>query len=506
MHSEATPMNIINKLDILRSQGGESATKGIDDQKLLDFAGQDPRLEEAIDVALASFAELKQTQPELIAMDEAGQVAEVQTGFVNFYPEDAVCPYVSLAAKGPWIVTLKGAVLYECGGYGMLGFGHAPDHVLEAMNAPHVMANIMTPNVSQKRFFNAMNREIGHTRDGNPYSALFCLNSGSESVTLAARISDVNAKLQTDPGGPHAGKEIHCLGLSGAFHGRTERPGRFSDSTRANYVKHLASFRDRDNLMTVEPNNIEELEQVFAHAEANNIFIEAMFLEPVMGEGNPGMAVTPEFYARARELTQAHGALLLVDSIQAGLRAHGVLSIVDYPGFQHLDAPDMETYSKAINAGQYPLSVLAVTARTAGLYRKGIYGNTMTTNPRAMDVAVAVLESLTPQLRRNIEERGAEMVAKLKALQEELGGAICKVQGTGLLVSAELDPRRYKSYGTESSEEYIRMHGVNVVHGGQNALRYTPGFALTSEEVDLMVDATRQALLHGPVKIESEAA
>lgn len=499
-------MNIISKLEILRTQGAESATKGLTDQQLLDFAARDPRLEQAVDAALVSFEALRKSDPELIARDEAGQAADIQTGYINFYPEDAVCPYVSLAAKGPWIVTLKGAVLYECGGYGMLGSGHAPDEVLEAMNAPHVMANIMTPNISQKRFFEAMNREIGHTRGGNPFSAMFCLNSGSESVTLAARISDVNAKIQTDPGGAHAGREIHYLALAGAFHGRTERPGRFSDSSRANYLKHLASFRDRDNLLTVEPNNIAQLEQAFADAERNNIFIEALFMEPVMGEGNPGMAVTPEFYARARELTREHNALLLVDSIQAGLRAHGVLSIVDYPGFQHLDAPDMETYSKAINAGQYPLSVLAVNADTAKLYRKGIYGNTMTTNPRAMDVAVAVLNSLTPELRRNVEDRGAEMVAKLEALKEELGGAITRVQGTGLLISAELDPRQYKNYGAESTEEYMRMHGVNVVHGGKNALRYTPAFGLTSEEVDLMVDATRQALIHGPVKVTSEAA
>ena len=70
-----------------------------------------------------------------------------------------------------------------------------------------------------------------------------------------------------------------------------------------------------------------------------------------------------------------------MDSIQAGLRAHGVLSIVDYPNFEKAEAPDMETFSKALNAGQYPLSVLAVNARAAGLYRKGTYGNTMTTNP-----------------------------------------------------------------------------------------------------------------------------
>jgi hypothetical protein len=35
---------------------------------------------------------------------------------------------------------------------------------------------------------------------------------------------------------------------------------------------------------------------------------------------------------------------------------------------------------------------------------------------------------------------------------------------------------------------------MGVIHGGDNALRFTPHFGLTSEEVDLMVDVTRAAL------------
>jgi acetylornithine/succinyldiaminopimelate/putrescine aminotransferase len=229
-----------------------------------------------------------------------------------------------------------------------------------------------------------------------------------------------------------------------------------------------------------------------------------MFLEPVMGEGNPGLAISPDFYARARERTRQHGSLLLVDSIQAGLRAHGVLSICDYPGFEALDPPDMETYSKALNAGQFPLSVLAMTSEAAGLYRKGIYGNTMTSNPRAMDVARAVLDAMTPELRANIVERGAEFYEKLLALQGELDGPITRVQGTGLLFSIELDRERYRGYGSDSVEEFMRVHGINVIHGGENSLRFTPHFAITSQEVDLIVDATRHALIHGPSIVESE--
>jgi acetylornithine/succinyldiaminopimelate/putrescine aminotransferase len=326
------------------------------------------------------------------------------------------------------------------------------------------------------------------------------MNSGSESVAVGARIADINTKLMTDPGGRYANRSIRILSLKGGFHGRTQRPAQFSDSTRQNYCRHLASFRDHDSLITVEPNDVEQLRQVYAWAESNGTFIEAFFFEPVMGEGNPGLAIEPAFYAEARRLTQEHGSLLLVDSIQAGLRTHGVLSVIDYPGFESLEAPDMETYSKALNAGQYPLSVLAMNERAAGLYRKGVYGNTMTANPRSLDVACAVLDQLTPELRRNIRERGAEMLDKLRTLMTELGGSITSVQGTGLLLSAALDGERFKSHGTDSIEEFMRLNGINVIHGGRNSLRYTPHFGITSAEVDLLVEATRDALLHGPVR------
>jgi len=498
---------IIESLNILRDFGGAARTTGLSDETILRFASRDRRLPEAVQAAAEEFRRLRDEEPELLALDEENQISEIQSGFVNFYEEEAVNPFVALTARGPWIVTLKGAVIHDSAGYGMLGFGHAPPAVLEAMNGKQVMANVMTPNISQKRLYDALCREIGHTRPGPcPMDRFLCLNSGSEAVSLAARISDINAKLMTDPGGRHANKQIRFASLKGGFHGRTDRPAHFSDSSRKTYVKHLASFRDHDHLITVEPNDIEQLKQIFHWADNNGIFIEAFFFEPVMGEGNPGLAITREFYDAARELTTQHGALMMVDSIQAGLRAHGVLSICDYPGFQDAEAPDMEAYSKSLNAGQYPLSVLALDENMAGLYRKGIYGNTMTTNPRAMDVACAVLNGVTPALRKNIRERGEEFLQKFRALQCELGDRITTVQGTGLLFSLELNSKRYKCYGSDSTEEYLRLKGCNVIHGGQNSLRYTPHFAITSEEVDLIVKATRNALLHGPMRATATAA
>ena len=498
---------LLDALAPLRAHKGQRRTTGLDDATILKFAATHADLVAAIEAAASEHARVRDEFPELLDLDESEQARSVQAGYVNFYSEDTVNPYVALVARGPWVVTLNGAVLHDSGGYGMLGFGHTPAQVIEAMAKPQVMANIMTPNLSQLRFDRALRAEVGHTRgnDGCPYSKFLCLNSGSEAVSLASRIADVNTKLMTDAGGRHAGRVIKRVVVKGSFHGRTERPALFSDSSRKTYMQHLASFRGEDSMLTVEPYDIDALKKVFADADRNGWFVEAMFLEPVMGEGDPGRSVPPAFYSAARELTKAHGSLLLVDSIQAGLRAHGVLSIMDYPGFEGIEAPDMETYSKALNAGQYPMSVLAVTERAAGLYRKGVYGNTMTTNPRSLDVACAVLAQITPELRANIRTRGAEALAMLEALKAETGGLITKVQGTGLLFSCELAPG-FKGYGTGSTEEWLRERGLGVIHGGANSLRFTPHFAVGRDELELMVALVKRGLLEGPRQQQAAAA
>ncbi len=498
-------MGIIDQLRELREFGGKPRTTGLDDASIERMAARDPLLGQAVAEAVTRHRELRADMADFLKLDEAKQLTQAQSGLVNFYPDDAINPYLAATARGPWIVTLKGAVLHDSGGYGMLGFGHNDQAILDALARPQVMANVMAPSVAQLRFTAAMNKELGRHRDSSPFHHYMCLNSGSESVSLACRIADVNAKAMTDVDGRYAGRTIKRLVVKGAFHGRTDKPALYSDSSRKVYQQHLASYRHEDSVITVAPYDVAQLEAVFAEADKHGWFIEAMFLEPVMGEGDPGRAVTVEFYKAARALTASHGSLLLVDSIQAGLRAHGVLSITDYPGFEKLPAPDMETFSKALNAGQYPLSVLAVTEATAKIYRKGIYGNTMTANPRALDVALATLGELNDEVRDNIRERGKEFVDKLNALKNELGGLITKVQGTGLLFSCELAPE-YKCYGADSTEEFMREHGIGVIHGGTNSLRFTPHFKVTSAEVDLIVSHVRKALLEGPRKAKAEAA
>lgn len=484
----------LEKLLSIRALAGPRRTLGLADDVVSDFAGRDPRLALAIGRALEARAALEEEFGDDIRDGEAALCRRLQERILNFYPAPSVNPYVPLAAAGPWIVTSHGAVLHDSGGYGMLGFGHAPQAVLDAIGRPHVMANVMTPSFSQHRLTDRLTKEIGRTHGSCPFGRFVFLNSGSEAVTFACRVVDIHARAMTDPGGRHAGRRVVRLAIADGFHGRTEGPARLSHSCRSAYVRHLASFRAQDNLVFVPFNDVAALERAFADAASGGAFVEAAFIEPVMGEGVPGLAVTPEYYAAVRELTAETGSLLVVDSVQAALRAQGCLSIVDYPGFESCAPPDMETYSKALNAGQYPLSVVALTEQVAGEYVTGLYGNTMTGNPRAMEAACAVLDAVTDDVRANIRERGVEFVAALEQLSRDFPGAIDRVVGTGLMVSAMLDPSRHRVLGEGGFERYLRTHGIEMIHGGDTGLRFTPAFDVTREEIRLIVSVVRQGL------------
>ena len=54
--------------------------------------------------------------------------------------------------------------------------------------------------------------------------------------------------------------------------------------------------------------------------------------------------------------------------------------------------------------------------------------------------------------------------------------------------------RHLWSHGFGSIEERMRLHGLGVIHGGANSLRYTPHFAIDSDEIDLIVAGTGEAI------------
>ncbi len=487
----------LEKLREMQRLSGKAQTSGLPEAVISKFIQKDSRLTETINNAYLTFQHYfsKSDLKSLLMHSESELINLLQEGLVNFYDPDSINPYVPLAGVGPWLVTSHGAVLHDSGGYGMLGFGQNNAELARSLDNKQVIANVMTASFSQKKILSALKSEIGQTRNRKvtPYEFMF-LNSGSEGLTLASRLSDVNAHLQTKIGARHAGKPSMFISLKGSFHGRTDRPAQVSDSCQKIYQKSLKSFQNRDNLITVTPNDINDLVETFKQVEKEGIFIEAMFMEPVMGEGDPGLQIQPDFYFKARELTAQHGSLLIVDSVQAGFRASGYLSLVDYPGFRQLSPPDIEVFSKAINGGQYPLSVIGINQNVKEIFKVGLYGNTMTANPRALDVGATVLNTMTPELRANIFDKGVEAVDKFSELQSRYPEIIEKVQGTGLLFSVGINLKKANVVGLNGLEIKLRQNGIGVIHGGHNALRFTPHFGISSAELDLIVEEVERVI------------
>src|SRR5690606_12114055 len=91
-------MHILSQLEPLRTAGGRLRTPGLSEEALRPFQ-DDPGLKAAVADAVEAFARIRGEYPELVGMDEEAQLRHLQAGFVNFYPDDAVNPYVAIAAR-----------------------------------------------------------------------------------------------------------------------------------------------------------------------------------------------------------------------------------------------------------------------------------------------------------------------------------------------------------------------------------------------------------------------
>ena len=59
-----------------------------------------------------------------------------------------------------------------------------------------------------------------------------------------------------------------------------------------------------------------------------------------------------------------------------------------------------------------------------------------------------------------------------------------------------MDPDFFPVVGDDKVEMWCRKNGLGVIHGGVNALRFTPHFLITSEEIKMIVEIVRRAVIH----------
>src|SRR5690606_18176704 len=206
-------------------------------------------------------------------------------------------------------------------------------------------------------------------------------NSGAEAMEAAFKL----ARLNND-----GGKRTRIIALKNAFHGRTM--GALSLTGKPAIRDPFAPLLD----------GVEHIDSTIeALEEAMGDDVAALVFEPIKGEA--GVVDLPEgFIVRARELTQQHGALLILDEIQTGVGRTGTWFTYQQFGI----TPDAVAIAKGI-AGGLPLSALVTFGDASGLFQKGSHGSTFGGNPLVTAAANAVLGEIeSADLIGNAQEKG----------------------------------------------------------------------------------------------------
>ncbi len=299
----------------------------------------------------------------------------------------------------------------------------------------------------------------------------FFTNSGTEAWEGALKVARAYAKSNAASG---TEPKWRILALEHAFHGRT-----FGALATTHKEKYRAPFIPvLPGVEFVKFNDVDDLEQKFDSS------VCAIGFEFVQGEGGI-RPVSREFAAKARELANKHGALLIADEIQSGMGRTG-----KWFGYQHYGVtPDMVTVAKPI-AGGLPLGALLVSEKVSQCIHPGMHGTTFGGGPLACSVALELIKVIEKQkLLKHVHKTGDYMVAKLHALKKK-HPAITEIRGLGLMIGVELESAdRAKAAFQSMLEQRVILNRTD-----ETVLRFLPPFIVKKKHVDEVIQKLDQAL------------
>jgi acetylornithine/N-succinyldiaminopimelate aminotransferase len=294
-------------------------------------------------------------------------------------------------------------------GIAVNSLGHAHPVLVDAVSQQiktlaHVSNYFATP--SQLELAERLCRLTGAGDTGRVYFG----NSGAEANEAAFKLARLNRG---------DGSRTRIIALNNSFHGRTM--GSLA-------LTGKPPMREPFEPM---PAGVEHIDTTIEALEANiDDTVAALFVEPIKGEA--GVLDLPAGYLkRARELTEKHGVLLILDEIQTGVGRTG-----RWFAFEHADiTPDAITLAKGM-AGGVPIGALVTFGWASDLFTRGQHGSTFGGNPLATTAANAVLGEIEQAgLVANAAARGQQLRAFIRGIDSALIG---ELRGSGLLIGVGL--------------------------------------------------------------------
>lgn len=299
---------------------------------------------------------------------------------------------------------------------------------------------------------------VGHL--GHPARAFFC-NSGTEANEVAFKISRLTGRTKV-------------VAAEGGFHGRT-----MGSLALTGQPAKRAPFEPLPGEVSFVPyGDAEALEAAVTDETA------AVFLEPIMGEG--GVVVPPPGYlAKAREITAAHDALLVLDEVQTGVGRTGTFYAHQHDGI----TPDIVTLAKGLGGG-LPIGACLAIGATGDLLTPGLHGSTFGGNPVCTAAALAVLKTLAADdLVAKADVLGKTISHGVEELHHPL---VSHVRGKGLLLGIVLSAEKAKAV-----EAAAREAGFLVNAAAPDVVRLAPPLIITETQIDEFLTALPAVLDKG---------
>ena len=363
---------------------------------------------------------------------------------------------VLVRGNGATVFDSEGREYIDCvGGQGMANLGHGNAAVAEA-----IAEQARTLASCTELFYNDRRAELYDVLAGILPPALdrfFLCNSGTEAVEGALKFARA------------ATKRTGIVATMRGFHGKTM--GALSATWGPEYRDLFGPLVP--GFSHVPFNKPEALDASITEDTAAFIF------ELVQGEGGVRPS-TREFAQEAARLCAERGALLIVDEVQTGFGRTGTLFAIEQYGI----APDILCLAKSI-AGGVPMGAIAFSRKIGDLAKRS-HSTTFGGNPLACAAAIAAIGEIRRlDLARNARERGAQLVAGLRAIQSD---RIREVRGLGLLVGVDLKEN------AASALRALQDEGILALGAGPTVVRFLPPLVISEQQIDRVLAASAKAL------------
>jgi len=393
----------------------------------------------------------------------------VALGRNNLYPNYRQPPLVLVRGEGSRVWDAAGKQYFDLfAGIAVSTLGHGHPRLALAI-AEQAKRLIHVSNY----FFNQPNVELAAKlcRLTDMDRAFFC-NSGTEAIEASLKLARRHffAKGERD--------RWRIIAFDNSFHGRT-----LGALAATGQAKYKDGFGPLPGVAHVPYGNVARVRQEMG-PDVAGILVEA-----VQGEGGV-LPAPPGFLQALRDIADEAGALLIADEVQTGIGRTGKFLGFEQDGVR----ADVIALAKGLGGG-VPIGAMLCRAALSEALPPGSHGSTFGGNPLASAAALAVLEAIEQEhLLDAVQQRGAELSARLSQLAEKFPRLVATTRGRGLLqalvLKDEVDARALLGK--------LQDAGVLLTIAGGQALRVSPPLNISPEELGAALDVVERVLAAWP--------